>query len=244
MTKNLIWFVLVPIFVGIGIAVAGLLLPAISAELVMQHRCDSVNSVCAIGISSLILGGVFIAAGIVLVVGSLGIENKLSKLYGIEVIFDNNDKRCRHHNNPGHEGKSCYYFCLKIVNKSNRSATNCVGRLDVITDDRGTPCSDWISSHLCWERQPQDKPTPITIDPKGTSVLDIGWVNKGEDKFKLRTDQSAQGINVHRPKGKYYLSIVVSADGFDTVKQWFRVEWFRDYDDFKMYKVSNLRARA
>lgn len=166
----------------------------------------------------------------------------------LEIIYDHGNKRCHQPGDKCNEGKPCYYTCLIIKNKSNKEAMKCEGRLESIRKRDGESCSDWpISSDLAWEHQPPTKEgiVPVNIPPNGgEKILDIGWINEGEDKLKLRTSQSVSGINVHRPKGTYYYLIAVSSENLGTVKQWFRTEWEKGYDDFKMFKVGGPPARA
>ena len=126
-----------------------------------------------------------------------------SRKHGLDIFYNNYDDLCHHFNAKSIDGKDAYFTRLKVINNS-KMTVNCRGHLRSIKDqnggDRG---SRWTNSELGWDRQ--IKVDSVNIGPSGDyKYLDIGWVNKDEDVFKVRTEQSlSQGIDTHRPRGQF-----------------------------------------
>jgi hypothetical protein len=164
------------------------------------------------------------------------------RAHGLDIFYDNNDQWCHHFNQDSVNGKDAYFTRLKVVNNS-RATANCYGHLRVIKDRDGNNVR-WTNSCLGWERQKEGEVgSPVAIAPSGDyKYLDIVWVDKGEDKTNIRTNQESQGIDICLGRGQYYFQIVVSDEKLGTVKQWFMVRWLGDYTDFRMKKVRELEV--
>ena len=216
------------------------LIGIISTKFVDMHWCDIAGNACNAASAGVLIVSTIVIIGLFIII-AVGLEKRWSKTHGLEIFYDNNNRRCHHFNEKSVEGKDAYFTCPIITNKSKIPAENCNGRLAIIKDRNGVKCLDWFSSDLGWDRQ--TKVAPVRLDSNGgNKPLDVGWVNKGEDIFKIRTDQSTQGVITHRPRGTYYFLIVVSADGVNnTARQWFRVDWYGDFSDFKMKQVRGIQ---
>ena len=240
MSKGLLGFLVALLLVLAGI-VFPFLVPVISAELVKLNQCDIVNEVCNAKSAGILILATIVIIGFAIAVLATA-EKRWRKTHGLEIFYDNDDEWCHHFNEKSVDGKDCYFTRLKIINNS-KTSVNCNGYLSAIKDSNGsTTNSRWTKSDLGWERQTDDEVgSPIVIGPDGDyKYLDVVWVNKDEDIFKIRTNQSSQGVEVRRPRETYYFHIVISAEGFGTIKQWFRVDWHGDFSDFKMKRVRGM----
>ena len=155
----------------------------------------------------------------------------------LDMYYDNCDTLCRQFQKPDESGIAARcYIRLKITNNGNDLATKCIGKLRTISDDRGTPYSDWTNAPLAWETQIE--PQEITLQPSGDyKYLDIGWTTQGQQLFAIRTDRTLRHIKLDRPPGQYYFHIVINAEGHKPLEQWFKVTWNGKYDNFMMEEV-------
>lgn len=207
-------------------------------KLLLKQCNDPTYEWCSIWAASISTGG-FIIAAIVFLFGLYVLWKMLRRKHGLDIFYNNDDEWCRHFNEKSIDGKDAYFTRLKIINNSN-AIVNCYGDLRIIKDKDGSGRnSHWDKSSLGWYQQTNDEVgEPVAIKPNGDHrYLDVVWVNKDEDIFKIRTSKTPQRVITRRSRGQYYFYIVISSDKLGTIKQWFMARWRGDYADFKMKKV-------
>jgi hypothetical protein len=155
----------------------------------------------------------------------------------LTIEYDNADPQCHRLAAQGPVGgKPSYFIRLKIVNTGNAPAKECVGRLAAIANEDGTFRSDWDISSLIWTAQ--ETPQPKYLSAKGDySFLDVVWTVQGERIFRIRTDSTPRAIKLEYEPGQYYFQIKVYAEKAEPIEQWFRVNWYGEFDKLVMEKT-------
>ncbi len=229
MTKKLIALIFT-LIAAIAASAFVLLFPIISAELVRSGQCDSIKTVCAVAKSTGILIVVVVVPVILLIIGGVLAALIWRKTHGLVIFYKNADKDCQHQQGPANAGEGNRIFTrIKVTNRAGKAAEHCIGRLVSILNDECRGVDNWVDSKLMWDGEE----TEIRLVRNESRFLNVVWTRQNDSVFRVRIDVStSHGVVWERPRGLYYFNIVISADGYDPVDQWFRATWYRQYDDW------------
>jgi nucleoside phosphorylase len=149
--------------------------------------------------------------------------------------------------------KRSWFVRLRIENSGQAPATNCLGRLLEVVNEKGESLKQFDSLDLYWRRQ--DRPNNyrrLDIHENGDfQYLDIAQVKEAENLFTLRVvipdghrlvkPPRHVGRPEDLPPGAYYVRIAIYADNASIEPAWFKVEWEDDYS-IKPYPC-NIEAK-